>query len=244
MKTLFRCLPLALVAFAVHAQAQSVSPAYDSFRGKEAAPPATAEAAAPQAQPAGPQAAPTAPVQSYAAPEPYAAPTPVREKDDGGFFIGVQGGRGWIYEDVDQDAVAVNAGYRWQAGPWAQVGVEVARGRLDSATEYGYLVPKVTYGMVGANARFNFGNSPWFATVRSGYFSAEQDSSFGGDFSTDGGYGGVAIGVDVTRHFNINLGYTAFVYADDYYHEDGCDIYDDCYFNRADTVMLGLEARF
>ena len=30
--TLFRCLPLALVAFAFHAQAQSLSPAYDAFR--------------------------------------------------------------------------------------------------------------------------------------------------------------------------------------------------------------------
>jgi len=238
MKPMFRCLPLALAAFAVHAQAQSLSPAYDAFRNKDATAPATAEAAPAQAQPAAP-----APAQPYAAPATYSAPAPVRAQDDGGFFVGVQGGRGWIYDDVEQDAVAVSAGYRWQAGPWAQVGVELSGGRLDGTTDGGWRYPKATYKAVGANARMNFGNSPWFATVRGGYFDARQDAYDGGDFSTDGGYAGVAIGVDVNRHFNISLGYTAYIYADDYYYDD-CDYYDDCRFNRADTVMLGLEARF
>ena len=240
MKPLFRYLPLALAAFALHAQAQSVSPAYDAFRNKE-----TTQPAPESATPANPQATSVAaPAPAPAAPAPYLAPAPVREaRQNGGFFVGVQAGQGWIYDDVEQDAVAVNAGYRWQAGPWAQVGVELSGGRLDEATDGGWRFPKATYKAVGANARMNFGDSPWFATVRGGYFDAEQKIPGGGDFSTDGGYAGVAVGVDINRHLNVSLGYTAFVYADDYYYDD-CDYYDDCRFNRADTVMLGIEARF
>ncbi len=250
MKPLFRCLPLALIAFALHAQAQSVSPAYDAFRKKETPAPAPAQPApsptqATTAPPApAPVAAPAPAPVAAPAPAPYVAPAaPAREQDNGGFFVGAQVGQGWIYDDVEQDALAVNAGYRWQAGPWAQVGVELSSGRLDETTDGGFRFPKATYKAVGANARMNFGDSPWFAVVRGGYFDAEQDFPGGGDFSTDGGYAGLAIGVDINRHFNVSLGYTAFIYADEYYYDD-CDDYSDCEFNRADTVMLGVEARF
>ena len=132
--TLFRCLPLALVAFAFHAQAQSLSPAYDAFRKKETPAPAPAQPATPVQTDAAPPA--PAPVAAPA-PAPYAATfdTAAREQDDGGFFVGVQAGQGWIYEDVEQDAVAVSAGYRWQAGPWTQVGVELSGGRLEQPGE-------------------------------------------------------------------------------------------------------------
>ncbi|HEY1033480.1 MAG TPA: outer membrane beta-barrel protein [Pseudoxanthomonas sp.] len=244
MKPLFRCLPFALLAFTLHAQAQSVSPAYDAFRKKEAPAPAPAQPAAQTtAAPTQPAPAP-APV---AAPPPYVAPAapPAREQDNGGFFVGVQAGQGWIYEDVEQDAMAVSAGYRWQAGPWMQVGVELSGGRLDETTDGGWRYPKATYKALGANARMNFGESPWFMMVRGGYFDAEQDIPGGGDFSTDGGYAGLAVGVDINRHFNITLGYTGFVYADEYYDSDCDDDYTyDCDFNRADTVTLGVEARF
>ena len=245
MKPLFRYLPLALAAFALHAQAQSVSPAYEAFRNKSAAQPAPTQPATPATQPTavGPAPQAPAPAPTYAAPAPYVAPaTAPEDEEDGGFFVGVQAGQGWIYEDVEQDAVAVSAGYRWQAGPWTQVGVELSGGRLDSTDYRGVDVPKATYKAIGANARFNFGNSPWFATVRGGYFDAKQDGYYG-ELSTDGGYAGVAIGVDINRYFNIHLGYTGFVYADDYndcYYDD--DYY--CDFSRADTVMLGIEARF
>lgn len=157
--TLFRCLPLALVAFAFHAQAQSLSPAYDAFRKKEAPAPAPAQPATPVQTDAAPPA--PAPVAAPA-PAPYAATfdTAAREQDDGGFFVGVQAGQGWIYEDVEQDAVAVSAGYRWQAGPWTQVGVELSGGRLDETTDGGWRYPKATYKAVGANARMSFGESP------------------------------------------------------------------------------------
>ena len=63
--TLFRCLPLALVAFAFHAQAQSLSPAYDAFRKKETPAPAPAQ--------------PATPVQTDAAPP---APAPAAEEEE------------------------------------------------------------------------------------------------------------------------------------------------------------------
>lgn len=241
MNHILRCLPLALAAFALHAQAQSLSPAWDEYR-KDGTPAPTAQ---PQTQTqAQAQAQPTA----VTAPAPAYQPTPARSRDlnadDGGFFIGAQVGQGWIYEDVEQDAVAISAGYRWQAGPWTQVGVEVSTGRLDSTDYDIYEIPKATYRAIGANARFNFGDSPWFATVRGGYFNADQDDLDGGDFSTDGGYAGIGIGVDVNRHFNVTLGYTAFVYADDYTYDACEDDFDDCDFSRADTVMLGIEGRF
>ena len=240
MKPLFRCLPFALLAFAFHAQAQSVSPAYDAFRKKETPAPAPAQ---PTAAPTQAVAAPPAPAP-VVAPAPYVAPAapPAREQDHGGFFVGAQIGQGWIYEDVEQDAIAVSAGYRWQAGPWAQVGVELSGGRLDETTEGDWRYAKATYKAIGANARLNFGDSPWFATVRAGYFDAEVDGA-DEEFDADGAYAGVAIGVDVSRHVNLTLGYTAFVYADDYTYDD-CDDDLDCEFNRADTVMLGVEARF
>jgi hypothetical protein len=246
MKPLFRCLPLALAAFALHAQAQSISPAYEAFRKKEAPQPAPTQPATPAAPQAAQSEAPApASAPTYAAPAaaPYVAPAPARDAQaNGGFFVGVQVGQGWIYEDVEQDAVAVSAGYRWQAGPWAQVGVELSGGRLDETTEGDLRFARATYQAIGANARFNFGDSPWFATVRGGYFDAEVDGA-DEEFDADGGYAGVAIGVDINRHFNISLGYTAFIYADDYTYDD-CDDALDCDFNRADTVMLGVEARF
>ena len=116
MKYPIRCLPLVLAAVALHANAQSVSPTWDEYRKKE-----QAEQAPVQGQPATqaqtPVAAPV-PTQPYAAPAASRAP----EREQPGFFIGVHGGRGWIYYDIEQDAVAVNGGYRLQAGPWAQVG--------------------------------------------------------------------------------------------------------------------------
>src|SRR5690606_17262123 len=144
--------------------------------------------------------------QSYAAPQ--AAPAR-REENRGGFFIGVQGGKGWVYEDADQSALAVNAGYRWQAGPVSLIGIEVAAGRLDGTTEGGFEYPEVKYQSIGANARFNFGRtSPVYALVRAGYWTADQDDT---GSSTDGGYFGLGLGADITRNFNLSLVYTDYV---------------------------------
>ena len=198
---------------------------------------------APQQAPASQQAQPAPrPPSVVVREQPYAAAQPEptqREEDRGGFFVGVQGGKGWVYEDVDQSALAVNAGYRWQAGPVSLIGIEVASGRLDSTGEGTRFYGKVEYDSIGANARFNFGrNSPVYGLVRAGYWTAD-DSESGMD--VDGGYFGVGLGVDVNRHFNLSLVYTNYVYFEDYYWE-GNDFHYDI--NRADTLMLGAEVRF
>ncbi|MGY1530167.1 hypothetical protein [Luteimonas sp. A649] len=163
----------------------------------------------------------------------YEAPAR-QEEGRGGFFVGVQGGKGWVYDDVDQSARLVNAGYRWQAGAVSLVGIELAAGRLDSTTEDGWRFAEVDYASIGVNARFNFvSTSPVYALVRAGYMSA--------DYDVDGGYVGVGLGVDFNRHFNMSLVYTNYVYFNEAYWDRGTFYYDA---DRADTLMLGVEARF
>ncbi len=169
----------------------------------------------------------------------YVAPPRDRLIEDrGGFFLGVQGGKGWVFDDVDQSALAVNAGYRWQAGAVTLVGIEAAAGRLDETRDSLYTYAKVDYASIGATARFNFGpDSPVFAIVRAGYWAADNDYYM----DVDGGYVGVGLGADLTRNFNLSLTYTNHVYFNDYYWDDGEFYYDA---NRADTLMLGAEVRF
>ena len=156
------------------------------------------------------------------------------EEGRGGFFIGVQGGKGWVYDDVDQSALSVNAGYRWQAGAVSLIGIELASGKLDSTTDDSVPYSEVDYASVGVNARFNFGrNSPVYGLVRAGSWAADGD--YGMD--VDGGYFGLGLGADVNRHFNVSLVYTNYVYFDEYSWSD----YD---VSRADTLMLGAEVRF
>src|SRR5690606_34566601 len=111
--------------------------------------------------------------------------------------------------------------------------------RLDDTEYRGVPVSKVDYASLGVNARFNFGrDNPVYGLVRAGYWSAE-DKMFGD--TIDGGYVGLGLGVDFSRHFNMSLIYTNHVYFNDYYWE-GSDFYYDA--NRADTLMLGAEVRF
>lgn len=158
--------------------------------------------------------------------------------DRGGFFLGVQGGRGWVYDSVGQDAFAVSAGYRWQAGAVSLLGIELSAGRLDSTTDDGWDYNKVEYKSIGFNARFNFGAaSPVYALVRTGYFDANEK----GYGSADGGYVGIGLGADITQHFNLSLVYTNYVYFNELYWYEG-DLYYDA--SRSDTLMLGAEVRF
>ncbi len=174
--------------------------------------------------------------------QPYAAAAQVPmldEENRGGFFLGVQGGKGWVYDDVDQSARAVNAGYRWQAGAVTLVGIELAAGRLDDAEHDGFRYGKVDYSSVGVNARFNFGrNNPVYGVVRAGYWAADIGEF---DDSVDGGYFGLGVGVDFNRHFNMSLVYTNHVYFNEYAWTDDGFEYDA---SRADLLMLGAEVRF
>lgn len=232
-----------LLLGAATAQAQSI-PGWKAYRaqqtGQQPAPAAnTVQAPVAPQQAGSPQpAAPLQPAYQTAA-APYATRPASKPKPDGGFFVGVQGGNGWVYEDIDQRAVAVSAGYRWQAGDYVQVGVEAGSGRLDDTTWRDYEIPEVKFNTIGANARFNFGNSPWFGVARLGYWKARSKDDWGDKVSVDGAYGSLGVGVDIGRHFNLQLVYTAYAYsADGYYYDDEYDV------SRADTVTLGGEVRF
>ena len=157
------------------------------------------------------------------------------EEDRGGFFLGVQGGRGWVYEDVDQSALMVNAGYRWQAGDVTLVGIEAAGGQLEDTWKGDWYYGGLDFASLGVNARFNFGRSnPLYGLVRSGYWSAHN----GEVGSVEGGYFGLGLGVDFNRYFNMSLVYTNHVYFTEYVY------YDEYEINSAETLMLGAEVRF
>lgn len=167
--------------------------------------------------------------------------------DRGGAFIGVSAGKGWVYEDVSQSARQLSAGYRWQAGPVALLGVEAAAGKLSSTTReeantqwhYG----AVDFASIGFTGRFNFGrHSPVYGLVRTGYWAADGDVDNGRyDFDVDGGYLGLGLGADIGRHFSLSLVFTSYVYFNELYWEDDNLYYDA---NRADTLLFGGEFRF
>ena len=249
MKTQLVAALAALVACgSVHAQTKALSwtpPSQPADPAKRVPANAAPTAAAPAAD-AG-QAAPQATTYVADQPQPAQDPAPVatyRDEDGrGGWFVGVQGGKGWVYDDVDQSALMVNAGYRWRAGQVSLLGVEVAAGRLDETRHDGWQYDEVDYTSIGFNGRFNFGvGNPVYGLVRAGYWAADtgiNDGEFRAD--VDGGYFGLGLGVDFNRHFNMSLVYTNHVYFNEAYWEDGEFYYDA---NRADTLMLGVEARF
>lgn len=222
--------------------AKRIPPAPSASRTSPAAPAASGPAAEHSARPdtgaAAPAPAPAPFIHAYEADHRPAPAHDRYEEGRGGFFIGGKGGRGWVYDDIDQSARELNAGYRWQAGAVTLIGVEVARGELARTTEDGFEVGDIDYGSIGVNARFNFGRtSPVYAMVRAGYWAAEEKGVYAMD--VDGGYFGVGLGVDINRHFNLGLTYTNYVYFDSYYWDAG--YYE---VNRADTLMLGAEVRF
>lgn len=243
---------------AAHAQTKAVEgwqppPRHEPDPAKRVPPPPAAPpAVTPIAAPAAPVARDEAPPQPLHRQAGTPAPAPVihaydtdaasagtrYEEGRGGFFVGAKAGRGWVYDDTDQSAAELNAGYRWQAGAVTLIGIEVARGELSGTTEDGFRVGDVDYGSVGVNARFNFGRtSRVYALVRAGYWAAEEQGPYAMD--VDGGYFGLGLGVDFNRHFNLGLTYTNYVYFDSYYWDAG--YYE---VNRADTLMLGAELRF
>ncbi|WP_192282823.1 hypothetical protein [Xanthomonas sp. XNM01] len=126
MKSITRSLPLLLLLPAMHLHAQSISPAWDAYMKKQAAP-ATTTKAQPVTDPGQSQSQTTASdvVAPVAPPAPRPAPR-AEPRNAGGFFVAVHGGKGWLYEDADQTAKAVSAGYRWDAGDFTLVGIELA----------------------------------------------------------------------------------------------------------------------
>lgn len=187
-----------------------------------------------------PQAWQAAPAQAPAYATPAAA-TPNYEEGRGGAFIGVSAGKGWIYDD--QSARQLSAGYRWQAGPVALLGVEVAAGKLSGEEHDGWRYDPVDFASIGFNGRFNFGrHSPAYALVRAGYWAADASVNDGDQRAdVDGGYVGLGLGADIGRHFSLSLTYTSYVYFNELYWEDD-ELYYDA--DRADMLLFGGEFRF
>lgn len=231
-------LAFAMVWCCPTADAQSISPTWDAYRQKQRtqqtpAPAQEQGAPAPAGQPQGGNYTPPAAQPAYVPPA-YRQPD---TRNRSGFSLGAQGGRGWVYEDVDQRALAVSAGYRWRAGPVALVGVELSSGRLDETSDRGDTFPEVRYDGIGANARFSFGvGNPWHGIARLGYWSADVKDGEGYTDTVDGAYASAGIGVDFNRHINASLVYTSYAWATSYYY--GTEI------DQADMVTFGLEVRF
>ncbi|MBD4033101.1 hypothetical protein GUH82_20870, partial [Xanthomonas citri pv. citri] len=79
-------------------------------------------------------------------------------------------------------------------------------------------VPGVEFGSLGGTARFNFGDSPLFAVVRLGYWSANSNGE--SNERVSGAYAGAGFGVDIGRHASLSVFYTNYLYANDYYYSD------------------------
>lgn len=191
---------------------------------------------------------------------------------EGNFFVAGQVGQA-EYDDnsIDDNSASTRAfsgGYRWNASPIIQVGVEAGFGQIDEVggqfyyydygdgyVETGRLSMEADYRHLGATARFSFGEgSRWFAIVRGGYMAYSMDAKvrfethdFGvlvhslEDTASDdgaGGYFGGGVGVDVTKNFNVNLMFNGYAYSS----------FEDDYYSEdvgtASTTTLGVEVRF
>ncbi|RZZ88135.1 outer membrane beta-barrel protein [Pseudoxanthomonas winnipegensis] len=244
------------------------APAYANARPAPAtpAPPVPPTAPVPPMAPRAdaPVAVASAPATYAAVPAPAPAPPPPppvqrkpreQPRNASGAFVGVQAGKGWVYEDVDQTMYGLSAGYRWRAGSVSLIGIEAAAGKLKETTRWSNKYGASDFYSLGAAARFNFGRrSPWFALARLGYwygnltqyhyrglYTLRDGSSYVRyDRSHEhvyGAYAGFGIGVDLNRHTSLSLNYTGYVYSNSYNYDE----YDP---NYADALNLGLEVRF
>lgn len=166
-----------------------------------------------------------------------------REVSRSGAFIGAAVGKGWVFDSVDQSARQLSAGYRWQAGPVALLGVEAVAGKLSSTTRDPWQYGAVDFASIGFSGRFNFGRySPVYGLVRAGYWAADSSVDDGRHRAdVDGGYFGLGLGTDIGQRFSLSLVFTSYVYFNELYWEGDTLVYDA---NRADTLMLGGEYRF
>jgi len=193
----------------------------------------------------------------------------------GNFFVTGQAGQATFDEtdfpDDQADTRAFSGGYRWQAGPVAQVGLEVGAGKVDEiGYSYSTTIPdgrvyeaahagvETIYRHVGVNARFSFGrDSRWFAIARGGYMRYGQSlrtyyyNIYIIDPVTDsekiddsGAYFGAGIGFDISKNVNVNVMVNGYSYSDfeDFYQTT--DGPADLKVGTATATTLGVEVRF
>ncbi|KGM52251.1 hypothetical protein N800_11490 [Lysobacter daejeonensis GH1-9] len=191
----------------------------------------------------------------------------------GNSFVAGQVGRARfndsVFDDSSTNTRAISGGYRWQAGPIVQIGVEAGLGKVDELEgdffyyndgmgyeEIARIAMDIDYRHVGANARINFGEgSRWFAIARAGYMAYDMDArlhyeawdngqlvdGFDDTASDDGGgaYFGAGVGVDITPNINVNLMFNGYAYSS--FEGDG---YTEDDIGTASTTTLGVEVRF
>lgn len=192
---------------------------------------------------------------------------------EGDFFVAGQVGQAKYddlgFDDNSANTRALSGGYRWQAGPVVQIGIEAGFGSVDEVggeiffysdgtgyTETSRASVEADYRHLGANARFNFGqDSRWFAIARAGYMTYDMDAGVhieARDNGTlvdtldlsandDGGgaYFGAGIGVDITPNVNVNVMYNGYAYSD-----FESDNFSEDDIGTASTTTLGIEVRF
>lgn len=192
---------------------------------------------------------------------------------EGNVFIAGQVGQARfqdsVFDDSDTPTRALSGGYRWNAGPIVQIGIEAGLGELDDLEgdffyytdgmgyeETARIGMDISYRHVGANARINFGeDSRWFAIARAGYMAYDMDARLHyeardngqlvetlDDTASDeggGAYFGAGLGLDVTPNISLNLMFNGYAYSS--FEGDGY-IEDDV--GTASTTTFGVEMRF
>ena len=113
-------------------------------------------------------------------------------------------------------STAVRGGYSWYSESW-DFGVEAGYVDLGKATGsisvdgFSTHIGAHAQGpLLGINLKYKFANQ-WFLLGRLGYLHTTlKESASGIGSETDhggGGYGGVGVGYDLTKHFSIGAGY-------------------------------------
>ena len=142
--------------------------------------------------------------------------------ETGGFFI--NGNLGQSSYNSNNSALsnntafstAVRGGYSWYSEEW-DFGVEAGYVDLDKATgsiSFDGITTNIGAHaegpVLGINLKYKFENH-WFVLGRLGYLQTTMTESASGIGSESdhggGGYGGVTVGYDFTKHFSIGAGY-------------------------------------
>jgi len=145
--------------------------------------------------------------------------------ETGGFFInGNLGQSSYNSGTVTSNTTfgsTIRGGYSWYSEEW-DFGVEAGYVNLGTVRSPLYTVgiPAITESakadgpLLGINLKYKFANQ-WFVSGRLGYLQTTVDTSVSGgfgsyDFHGGGGYGGVGVGYDFTKHFSLGLAYDTY----------------------------------
>lgn len=166
---------------------------------------------------------------------------------DSGFFVNGNVGQSNIKHGINSGndtGYAVNGGYRWALSPNFAIGPEVGYNDLGNVKLKNVFnsQPVVAPGKaslhgwtVGANAHYNM-TPNWYLSARGGLYAWSGEGLTSGinpvnrHNNSDGWYGGVGVGYDVSRSFGVGLGY-------DYYHANKSNL-------NLTTDMVSAQAEF